>query len=131
MHRPMSSVMGCVVSGGAEGIVTHSSMVMVEGNRVQGTTLRGITMTEMSMGEVTGNQVSNGLGVGIFCGDRSECTVHRNVVSATRRDPLGDLSRVGVGIESDFESVASLRDNVLVGNPVATRAFAGSRLERR
>ena len=65
------------------------------------------------------------------CGDRSECTVHRNVVSATRRDPLGDLSRVGVGIESDFQSVASLRDNVLVGNPVATRAFAGSRFDPR
>jgi hypothetical protein len=131
MHRAMSSVTGCEISGGAEGIVTHSSMVMVEGNRVQGTTLRGITMTEMSMGEVLDNHVANGLGVGIFCGDRSECEVHRNVVSGTRRDPLGDLSRVGVGIESDFESVAKLRDNVLVGNPVATRAFAGSRFESR
>jgi hypothetical protein len=105
-------------------------MVMVEGNRVHGTTLRGITMTEMSMGEVVGNQVTNALGVGIFCGDRSECEVQRNVVSGTRHDPEGDLSRVGVGIESDFESIAHLEDNVLVDNPVSTRAFAGSRFSR-
>jgi nitrous oxidase accessory protein NosD len=127
MHRHMSSVEGCVVTGGAEGIVTHSSMVLVEGNRVHGTSLRGITMTEMSMGEVTGNHVADGLGVGIFCGDRSECEVHRNVVTGTRADPAGDRSRIGVGIESDFDSVAELRDNVLVGNPVGTRAFAGAR----
>jgi hypothetical protein len=127
MHRHMSSVEGCDVTGGAEGIVTHSSMVLVEGNRVHGTSLRGITMTEMSMGEVTGNHVADGLGVGIFCGDRSECEVHRNVVTGTQADPAGDRSRVGVGIESDFESVAHLRDNVLVGNPVGTRAFAGAR----
>ncbi|HEY1104729.1 MAG TPA: right-handed parallel beta-helix repeat-containing protein, partial [Agromyces sp.] len=127
MHRHMSMVEGCEVSGGAEGIVTHSSMVSVERNRVHGTSLRGITMTEMSMGEVVGNHVSGALGVGIFCGDRSECEIGRNVVSGTRHDPAGDLSRVGVGIETDFDSVAQLEDNVLVGNPVATRAFAGAR----
>jgi nitrous oxidase accessory protein NosD len=121
MHRHMSAV---------EGIVTHSSMVMVKGNRVHGTSLRGITMTEMSMGEVIENQVADGLGVGIFCGDRSECEVHRNVVTGTRVDPAGDLSRVGVGIETDFDSVAELHDNVLVGNAVDRRAFAGARFER-
>jgi parallel beta-helix repeat protein len=123
----MSMVKGCEVSGGAEGIVTHSSMVMVEDNRVYGTSLRGITMTEMSMGAVSGNQVSGALGVGIFCGDRSECEIERNVVSGTRHDPAGDLSRVGVGIETDFDSVAQLEDNVLADNPVPQRAFAGAR----
>jgi hypothetical protein len=129
MHRHMSEVEGCEVTGGAEGIVTHSSMVVVKGNRVHGTSLRGITMTEMSMGEVLDNHVADGLGVGIFCGDRSECEVHRNTVTGTRVDPQGDLSRVGVGIESDFDSVAELRDNVLVDNAVRTRAFAGARFE--
>jgi hypothetical protein len=129
MHRHMSAVEGCEVTGGAEGIVTHSAMVMVKGNRVHGTSLRGITMTEMSMGEVLENHVADGLGVGIFCGDRSECEVHQNVVTGTRVDPAGDLSRVGVGIETDFDSVAELHENVLVGNPVARRAFAGARFE--
>jgi nitrous oxidase accessory protein NosD len=131
MDRHMSSVTGCDIDGGAEGIVTHSSMVMVEGNRVHGTSLRGIAMVEMSMGEIHGNHVSGGLGVGIFCGDRSECEVQRNLVSNTRPDGADDSSRVGVGIESDFESVAALEDNVLVGNPVPTAAFAGARFERR
>jgi nitrous oxidase accessory protein NosD len=127
MHQHMSMVKGCEVTGGAEGIVTHSSMVMVEDNRVHGTSLRGITMTEMSMGEVVGNQVSGALGVGIFCGDRSECAIERNVVSGTRHDPTGDPSRVGVGIETHFDSIAELEDNVLDGNPVPRRAFAGAR----
>jgi len=130
MDRHMSSIEGCSISGGAEGIVTHSAMVLVEGNRVQGTSLRGITMTEMSMGEVVDNHVSDALGVGIFCGDRSECDVARNLVSGTRPDGGDDSSRVGVGIESDFDAVAALEDNVLVGNPVPTAAFAGARFER-
>ncbi len=130
MDRHMSTVSGCAISGGAEGIVTHSSMVMVEGNRVQGTSLRGIAMTEMSMGEIHGNHVSDGVGVGILCGDRSECEVQRNLVSGTRADRADDYSRVGVGIESDFDSVAALAGNVLVGNPVPAAAFAGARLER-
>jgi hypothetical protein len=87
-------------------------------------------MTEMSMGEVVDNQVSDALGVGIFCGDRSECDVSRNVVSGTRPDGGDDYSRVGVGIESDFDAVAALEDNVLVGNPVPTAAFGGARFER-
>jgi hypothetical protein len=130
MQSHMSSVSGCEVVGGAEGIVTHLSMVSVEGNRVHGTSLRGITMTEMSMGDVVGNHVSDSLGVGIFCGDRSECEISRNLVSGTRADSGQDYSRVGVGIESDFGAVTTLEDNVLVGNPVATAAFGGARFER-
>ena len=88
----MSMVEGCDVSGGSEGIVTHDSMVMVGGNRVHGTSLRGITMSEMSMGEVAENTVLGARGVGVYCGDHSECEISRNVVTATRRGAPGDLS---------------------------------------
>jgi nitrous oxidase accessory protein NosD len=125
----MSSVEGCDVSGGGEGIVTHSSMVMVMGNRVHGTSLRGITMSEMSMGDVSENNVSGASGVGVYCGDHSECHIKRNVVANTRSDGSGDRARVGVGIELNYYAVARLEDNVLVGNATPTATFANSRFE--
>ena len=125
----MSSVEGCDVSGGGEGIVTHSSMVMVMGNRVHGTSLRGITMSEMSMGEVSENNVSGANGVGVYCGDHSECHIKRNVVANTRSDGSGDRARVGVGIELNYHAVARLENNVLVGNATPTAVFANSRFE--
>jgi nitrous oxidase accessory protein NosD len=127
----MSSVEGCDVSGGAEGIVTHSSMVMVMGNRVHGTSLRGITMSEMSMGEVSENDVSGATGVGVYCGDHSECEIERNVVTGTRRGAAGNLSAAGIGIEANYYALAHVRDNVLVGNPTPVRTFANSRLVRK
>jgi hypothetical protein len=125
----MSSVEGCDVSGGGEGIVTHSSMVMVMENRVHGTSLRGITMSEMSMGDVSENNVSGANGVGVYCGDHSECHIKRNVVANTRSDGSGDRARVGVGIELNYYAVARLEDNVLVGNAAPTAVFANSRFE--
>jgi nitrous oxidase accessory protein NosD len=125
----MSSVEDCDVSGGGEGIVTHSSMVMVMGNRVHGTSLRGITMSEMSMGDVSENNVSGANGVGVYCGDHSECHIKRNVVANTRSDGSGDRARVGVGIELNYYAVARLEDNVLVGNAAPTAVFANSRFE--
>jgi nitrous oxidase accessory protein NosD len=124
----MSSVEGCDVSGGAEGIVTHSSMVMVMGNRVHGTSLRGITMSEMSMGEVSENEVSGATGVGLYCGDHSECEIERNVVAHTRSSATGNRSAAGVAIEANYYALAHVRDNVLVGNPAAVRTFANSRV---
>jgi parallel beta helix pectate lyase-like protein len=126
----MSSVEGCEVSGGAEGIVTHSSMVMVSGNRVHGTSLRGITMSEMSMGEVSENDVIGSNGVGVYCGDHSECEISRNVVVGTRADRNGDRSRAGIGIVANFYAVARLKDNVLVGNPAPIASFSNSEFER-
>ena len=115
--RGMSMVKGCTVVGGQEGIVTHSSMTMVEHNDVRGTSLRGITMTEMSMGEIEHNSVQDALGIGVLCGDRSMCTIKHNVVSGTRHDPnLGGALRAGVGVEVWFESEATLADNELGGN---------------
>jgi nitrous oxidase accessory protein NosD len=126
----MSAVEGCDVSGGSEGIVTHSSMVMVSGNRVHGTSLRGITMSEMSMGDVTENSVSGARGVGVYCGDHSQCQIERNIVANTRSDRSGDLARVGIGIVANYYAVANLVDNVLVGNPTPTAAFDGSRFRK-
>jgi nitrous oxidase accessory protein NosD len=126
----MSTVSGCDVSGGAEGIVTHSSMVMVMGNRVHGTSLRGITMSEMSMGDVAENSVSGAGGVGVYCGDHSECEIKRNVVAGTRPDGSGDRARVGVGIEANYYALAQLKDNVLVANPSPVASFDNSRVER-
>jgi nitrous oxidase accessory protein NosD len=125
----MSAVEGCDVSGGAEGIVTHSSMVMVHGNRVHGTSLRGITMSEMSMGDVTENNVSGATGVGVYCGDHSQCMIERNLVAGTRSDHSGDLARVGIGIVANFYALAELEGNVLVGNAKRTAAFSNSRFE--
>ncbi len=51
-----STIEGCTVSGGMEGIVTHFAHVRVRDNRVSDTSLRGITLTEMSMGERRGER---------------------------------------------------------------------------
>jgi nitrous oxidase accessory protein NosD len=130
MGDGMSSVENCDVSGGSEGIVTHSAMVMVDGNRVRGTSLRGITMTEMSMGDVSQNEVTGTTGVGVYCGDHSECDIAKNVVTGTRSDGTGNLAQRGVGIEVNFFADAALDRNVLVGNPAPVATFDGSEVTR-
>jgi hypothetical protein len=123
-----SVIEGCVVQGGAEGIATHSANVMVHDNDVSGTSLRAITVTEMSMGEVSGNTVRDALGVGIFCGDHSECMIDRNGVYGTRPDVAsGDRARAGFGIEAHFGATAELSDN----RAGRTASFAEGRIERR
>jgi hypothetical protein len=129
MNEGMSAVEHCDVSGGNEGVVTHDSMVMVHGNRVHGTGMRGITMSEMSMGEVSQNTVTGARGVGVYCGDHSECEITRNVVAGTRSDGTGDLGQMGIGIEAKYYALATLERNVLVGNPQGTAAFSNSRFE--
>jgi len=101
----------------------------VTGNRVQGTSLRGITISEMSMGEVRHNNVSGSRGVGVYCGDHSECEIEQNVVAGTTSDRSGDRARVGIAIEANYYALAHLDDNVLVGNPRPTAAFSNSRFE--
>ncbi len=132
LHRGMSVVEDCVVRGGQQGIVTHSAMVMVEGNDVSGTSLRGIDMTEMSMGEIHSNRVSNALGVGIFCGDYSECEIERNLVTDTRADAASDdATRAGIGIVAHYHAHAEIDANELVGNAKPAAAFVGARLRER
>jgi nitrous oxidase accessory protein NosD len=124
-----SMVEDCTITGGQEGIVTHSAQVMVSGNHVSRTTLRGIAVTEMSMGMVEDNHVRDALGIGIYCGDRSMCEIAHNLVANTRPDRAsGDLSRMGYGIVSWFESDAVLHENALVGNARGAGAFAAAKL---
>jgi len=126
---PPSMVKGCTITGGREGIVTHSVQAMLVGNHVRRTQLRGITVTEMSMGMVEHNDVHDALGIGIYCGDRSMCEIEHNVVSHTRADHAsGDASRMGYAIEAWLESEADLKDNVLVGNPQGAGSFSSSRI---
>ncbi len=124
-----SVVMGCTVEGGAEGIVTHFSNATLMGNKVSRTSLRGIDMTEMSMGMIEDNQVTDAIGIGIFCGDHSECMVDENAVVDTRPDlASGDLSRAGYGIVSHYGAITELGDgNTLVGNAKGISTFVDGR----
>ena len=118
-----STIEGCTVTGGMEGIVTHFAHVLVRDNRVSGTSLRGITLTEMSMADVQENDVVDALGVGIFCGDYSMCRIEENSVSGTRPDmKSGDRTRMGFGIVSHYGADATVGDNRLRGNehPIAS-----------
>jgi hypothetical protein len=126
----MSGVEGCDVSGGSEGIVTHDSMVMIGGNHVHGTALRGITMSEMSMGEIAENTVSASRGVGVYCGDHSECRIEKNIVAGIRSDGSTNLAQAGIGIELNLYAFAFLERNVLVGNSTPVAVFDNSRLAR-
>jgi hypothetical protein len=127
----MVMIDGCRVTGGMEGIVTHSSMAHLMDNRVSRTTMRAISMTEMSMGSISDNVVSNALGTGIYCNDHSMCDVSRNVVVGTRPDrSTNDTAREGIGLLVAFQSEAELRDNQLAANPVATRSQYLSEITR-
>jgi hypothetical protein len=129
---PPSVVERCAVLGGLEGIVSHFAHVDFRDNHVVGAALRGITTTEMSMSMVHGNLVEDTLGIGIFCGDYSECEIGDNRVVGTRADAAsGDLSRLGYGIVAHYGATAVLDDNTLVGNARGAGAFLRAELEHR
>jgi Right handed beta helix region len=124
---PASMVSGCTITGGREGIVTHSVQAMLMDNDVRGTQLRGIAIAEMSMGMVERNQVHDAVGIGIYCGDRSMCEIERNVVANTRADrSTSDPTRSGYPIEAWWDSQATLHGNVLLGNPRGAGSFSSS-----
>jgi nitrous oxidase accessory protein NosD len=126
LTSPPSLVERCRVSGGAEGIVSHLATVRIRDNDVSGTSLRGIAVTEMSHGDVDENRVRDALGVAIFCGDYSHCTITDNAIEGTRPDPSGNPTRDGIGVLSYFGSVARVR-----GNKTRTAAFIDGRLVQR
>jgi nitrous oxidase accessory protein NosD len=129
MGMGMSMVEGCTVVGGMEGITTHSSMTEIMGDHVSGTTEHGIVVTEMSMGTVMDSEVSNALGVGIYCNDRSTCMIEHNTVVGTRPDTAsGNPTRGGLGVLADFQSDAELRGNRLKSNPVPMDAVMNSQI---
>jgi parallel beta-helix repeat protein len=122
MDMGMSMVEGCTITGGMEGITTHSSMTQVMGNHVSRTTMRGISVTEMSMGMVMDNEVRNAHGIGIWCNDRSMCSIEDNTVV--------DTTGTGYGVLASFQSEADLRDNELAANPRPFGAVVQAEISR-
>ena len=91
---------------------------------MSGTSLRGITVTEMSMGAVEDNEVAGGLGVGIFCGDYSQCEIEDNLVAGTRIDKAsGNRTRAGYAVVVHFGATAILDGNDLAANPRGVGTF--------
>ncbi len=124
-----SSIVGCTIVGGQEGIVTHFATARIARNRVTRTTLRAISMTEMSMGMIEHNEIRDAHGVGIYCNDHSMCEIERNMVVETTPDhDSGDLWRLGFGVLVSYNSEAHMRGNDLGSNPHPVRAVLGSDL---
>jgi hypothetical protein len=128
MHLPPSSVRGCTVRGGNEGIVTNLANAEIRDNDVSGTSVRAISMTEMSMGSIDDNRVTGALGIGIFCGDESHCEIEDNAVAGTRADRGGDRSRAGWDVVAHYHAHATLRGNTLARGAAS---FVGASLEHR
>ncbi len=124
-----SVVEGCTIMGGAEGIATYMTHVLVRENTVRDTTHRGIALNEMSMGSIEGNYVRDALGIGIYCGDYSHCEIEGNRVSGTRPDVASQVrSRGGYGIVAHYGSLATLDDNELLRNAAGVAAFINSQI---
>jgi hypothetical protein len=83
MGRAPSTIEGCAVTGGQEGIVSHASTVFIRDNDVRSTTLRAISVTEMSQGDVDQNRIDQVVGTGLYCGDHSVCNLRGNRVHGT------------------------------------------------
>jgi nitrous oxidase accessory protein NosD len=126
MDMGRTLVEGCTVTGGMDGITTHSSMTDIVHNQVSRTTERGISVTEMSMGMVMDNEVRDASGIGIWCNDRSMCMIERNTVVDTRPGKDGP----GFGVLASFQSEANLWENELGANPVASGAITQSEVSR-
>ncbi len=129
---PPSRVSECTVTGGREGIVSHMAHIDFRENHVSDTTMRGIAVTEMSMGKVTGNDVENALGIGVYCGDYSHCEIADNWIRTIRPDlASGDRLRHGLAVLSHFYAKARIDDNGVVDSPGGIRAAVGATIESR
>jgi hypothetical protein len=109
--RSPSVVEGCSITGGQEGLVTHSARVEFRENGVTGTTLRAIAITEMSEGVMRDNQVYGVTGSGLYCGDMSHCEIVGNTVREISSDGSGVRSRDGYAAVGWYHSTLRLRDN--------------------
>ncbi len=127
MARSPSTVEGCSVVGGREGIVVHTTHAMLMRNRVSRTASYAISLTEMSMGGIASNDVHGARGVAIYCGDNSECEIDNNVVTGTQ--PAG--GRSGYGILVHYHSRATVQGNRLVSSPGGMAALANAQIERK
>lgn len=109
--RSRSLVEGCSVTGGREGLLTHSARVEFRDNRVTGTALRGIAITEMSEGVMRDNEVADVRGVALYCGDMSHCELADNVVRGVVPDGTGVRSQQGYAAVGWYYSTLRLDGN--------------------
>jgi hypothetical protein len=73
--------------------------------------------------------VDDSIGIGIFCGDFSECDIDRNLISKVALDlESSDGTRQGFGIVAHYGAKARVRDNVLLDSPGGVGAFADARI---
>lgn len=113
MGRAPTTVEGCTVNGGQEGIVSHASTVFIRDNDVRSTTLRAISVTEMSQGDVDGNRIEAVVGAGLYCGDHSFCNLRGNSVRGTQAQPENPVAwGAGYGAVLLYGSDAYLEGNV-------------------
>ena len=126
MDMGQTMVEGCTITGGMEGITTHSSMAMLMDNHVSRTLMRGISVTEMSMGMVADNEVRDAHGIGIWCNDRSMCSIEDNTVLDTHPDATGKA----FAVLASFQSEADLSGNRLAANPVGVGAIESSEVRK-
>lgn len=127
MARSPSTVEGCSIVGGREGIVVHTTHAMLLRNRVSRTGSYAISLTEMSMGGIASNDVHSARGVAIYCGDNSECEIDDNVVTGT--EPGEDWN--GYGILVHYNSRATVRGNRLVSSPGGMAALSNAQIEQK
>ena len=127
MARAPSTVEGCSVVGGREGIVVHTTHAMLLRNRVSRTSSYGISLTEMAMGGIASNDVHGARGVAIYCGDNSECEIDDNVVTGT--EPGADWN--GYAILVHYNSRATVKGNRLVSSPGGMKALANAQIETK
>jgi hypothetical protein len=125
MARAPSTVEGCTVVGGREGIVVHTTHAMLARNRVSRTGSYAISLTEMAMGGIASNDVRSARGVAIYCGDNSECEISDNVVTGTQ--PGADWN--GYGILVHYNSRAKVRGNRLISSPGGVAALSNGQIE--
>jgi hypothetical protein len=80
-------------------------------------------------GRGRGNDVSDSLGVGIFCGDYSECEIDDNSVDGIRPDDAsGDKTRMGFAILAHYGAKAVIGDNHVSNSPGGTDAVLGAEI---
>jgi hypothetical protein len=123
--HPRSVVEGCRLTGGQEGLVTHSARVELRDNAVRDTSMRAVAITEMSEGIMAGNVVEDAAGVALYCGDMSHCEIRGNRVASVRPDGSGVRSRQGYGVVGWYYSTLRVRGNDLTA-PRDVGLFLGS-----
>lgn len=138
MGRAPTTIEGCSVSGGQEGIVSHASTVFIRDNDVASTTLRAISVTEMSQGDVDQNRIEQVVGTGLYCGDHSVCNLRDNRVRGTTPLPDSPVAwGAGYGAivlygsdayfkGNDFQRVAVGGIGVFVDSAISTRPLTMS-----